>query len=245
MFEVIPAVDVRGGRCVRLYQGDYHRETVFSDDPVATARRWADAGAPRLHVVDLDAAREGGPHNRELIARLIREASVPVQVGGGIRSPGDAAWWLEDAGADRVVIGTLAFTAADIVAKLASRYGGRIVVALDARGGVLRVRGWTASAGVPVEVAIRDLADIGVRRFVYTDIERDGTLQGPDVEALERLLASLPAGVRLIASGGVASVEDIAALARLDLEGVIVGRALYDGRVDLTRALEAVRTLNR
>ncbi len=244
MFDIIPAVDIRGGRCVRLYQGDYARETVFSDDPVATARRWAELGAPRLHVVDLDAARDGASPNRELVVRLIEEAGVPVQVGGGIRSADDAVWWFEEGKADRVVVGTLAFTARDAVAELAARYGGRIVVALDARHGEVRVRGWTASAGMPLERAALELSDAGVQRFIYTDIERDGTLEGPDVEALERLLNSLPGHVRVIASGGVASVEHIVALARLRLEGVIMGRALYDGRVDLTRALEAVRALN-
>lgn len=244
MFEVIPAVDIRAGRCVRLYQGDYGRETVFSDDPVAMAQRWIELGAPRLHVVDLDAARDGGPGNRETIARIVVEARVPVQVGGGVRSASEVAWWLDQAGADRVVIGTLAFRQPDAVAPLTLRYGDRIAVALDVRDGNVQVRGWTESAGLPVEQAVRTLAGAGVRRFIYTDIARDGTLSGPDIEGLGRLLRSAPAGVRFIASGGIASVEHILALARLDIDGAIVGRALYDGRVDLRAAVEAVRHLS-
>lgn len=238
-------MDIRDGRCVRLYQGDYGRETVFSDDPVATARHWVELGAPRLHVVDLDAARSGPPGNRELIARLIRDVRAPVQVGGGVRSAEDATRWLDDVGADRVVIGTLAFTERRAVSELAARYGDRIAVALDVREGAVQVRGWTESAGLPVERAVRELAEAGVRRFVYTDIARDGTLHGPDVRGLTKVLNVAPSGVRFIASGGVASTSDIVALARLDIDGVIVGRALYDGRIDLTEALDAVRRLGR
>jgi phosphoribosylformimino-5-aminoimidazole carboxamide ribotide isomerase len=245
MFEVIPAVDIRGGRCVRLYQGDYARETVFADDPVAMALRWVALGAPRLHVVDLDAARDGGPANRPIIARIIAGARVPVQVGGGVRSSEDVAWWLDEAGADRVVIGTLAFRQPVAVAGLAARYSERIAVALDVRDGAVRVRGWTESSGLPVDRAVHDLAAAGVRRFVYTDIARDGTLSGPDVAGLGRLLESAPRGVRFIASGGVASLEHILALARLDIDGVIVGRALYDGRIELAQAIENVRRLTR
>jgi phosphoribosylformimino-5-aminoimidazole carboxamide ribotide isomerase len=226
-----------------LYQGDYGRETVFSDDPVAMALRWVELGAPRLHVVDLDAARDGGPGNRETIARIVLEARVPVQVGGGVRSPEDVAWWLDEAGADRVVIGTLAFRQPDMVASLALRYGDRIAVALDVRDGYVQVRGWTESADLPAEQAVRTLTDAGVRRFIYTDIARDGTLSGPDIEGLARLLRSAPSGARFIASGGIASVEHILALARLDVDGAIVGRALYDGRVDLSSAIDAVRRL--
>ncbi len=241
MFEIIPAVDIRGGRCVRLYQGDYGRETVFSDDPIGMAKRWVELGARRLHVVDLDAARSGASTNRELIARLIREVPVPVQVGGGVRSAADVAWWLAEGRADRVVIGTLAFTDRQTVSELAASWGDRIAVALDVREGTVQVRGWTESAGVPVERAVRELADSGIRRFVYTNIARDGTLEGPDVDGLAKVLSAAPAGVRFIASGGVASVADVEALARLDIDGVIIGRALYDGRVDLKDALEAVR----
>lgn len=240
MFEVIPAVDIRGGRCVRLYQGDYERETVFSADPVATALRWAEAGAPRLHVVDLDGARDG-PENASCIERIVRESPIPVQVGGGIRSADAAARWLDRAGADRVILGTLAFVDRAAVGGLAARYGGRVVVALDVREGLVRTRGWLDSSGTTAAEALRALAALGVQRFLYTNIARDGTLEGPDLEGIGALLAAAPPGVRVIASGGVSSVEDVDALARLPLEGVIVGRALYDGRIDLEGALEAAR----
>ncbi len=239
MFEVIPAIDIRGGQCVRLYQGDYGRETVFSADPEAMARQWIDQGAPRLHVVDLDAARDGSSGNAALIERIIASSPVPVQVGGGMRSGEIIRRWLDDAGADRVVTGTFALTSPEAFAEVAAKYGRRVAVTLDVRDGVVATRGWLESSGLPVAQALSRLAGLGARLFIYTDIARDGTLTEPDYAGINALLRQAPIGVRLIASGGVASVNHVQHLARLDLDGVIVGRALYDGRVSLPEAIAA------
>jgi phosphoribosylformimino-5-aminoimidazole carboxamide ribotide isomerase len=231
MFEIIPAIDIRGGRCVRLLQGDYDRETVYDGDPVAVARRWAAAGAPRLHVVDLDAARAGAPVNADLIAAIARAVSVPLQVGGGIRTEAVArAYW--EVGVERLVLGTAAVRDAALVERLVELAPERVVVAVDAHDGIVRVDGWTAAANVSaLELAL------GVRRFLYTDIARDGSLTAPNVEALRRLVAATPAPV--IASGGVARVAHVRQIAACGAEGVIIGRALYTGDVDLAEALAA------
>jgi phosphoribosylformimino-5-aminoimidazole carboxamide ribotide isomerase len=236
--DVIPAIDLRDGCCVRLFQGDYDRETVFSDDPVATAQRWAAEGAPRLHVVDLDGARAGRPVNDGAVRNIIGAAGVPVQVAGGVRKIDDVDAWTT-AGADRVVLGTAALRDEGLVREACRRYGERIVVSLDARDGILKAQGWTESTGERAEDALRRLEALGVRRFVFTDIGRDATLTSPNLEAIGALLSITKAA--LIASGGVASVEHIARLAELGVEGVIVGMALYDGRLRLPDALAAAR----
>jgi phosphoribosylformimino-5-aminoimidazole carboxamide ribotide isomerase len=234
MFEVIPAIDIRGGRCVRLLQGDYGRETVYDADPVAVARRWAAAGAPRLHVVDLDAARAGVPVNADLITAIARAVPVPLQVGGGIRSEAVArAYW--EAGVERVVLGTAAVRDAALVAELVASAPERVVVAIDARDGVVRLDGWTTAADLSALDLVARMTALGVRRFLYTDIARDGSLTGPNVEALRRLVAMTPAPV--LASGGVARVAHVRQLAACGVEGVIIGRALYTGDVDLVEAL--------
>ncbi len=234
MFEVIPAIDIRGGRCVRLLQGDYDRETVYDADPVAVARRWAAAGAPRLHVVDLDAARTGAPVNAELVAAIARAVPVPLQVGGGIRSEAVArAYW--EAGVERVVLGTAAVRDVALVTRLVELAPERVVVAVDARDGVVRVDGWTAAAGVSALELVARMTALGVRRFLYTDIARDGSLTAPNVEALRRLVAATSAPV--IASGGVARVAHVRQIAACGAAGVIIGRALYTGDVDLAAAL--------
>ena len=236
--EVIPAVDLRGGRCVRLVQGDYERETVFSDEPVAVARRWAELGAPRLHVADLDGAREGRPVNGQAARAIIDAVSIPVQVSGGVRTLDAVGTWIR-AGASRVVLGTAVVHEPELAAEAVRRHGGeRIVVSVDAKDGLVATDGWTSTTEVRAEELIERLAGLGVRRFVYTDILRDGTLTSPNYEAIEALLKSTDAA--LIAAGGVAEVAHLVRLAELGVEGVIVGRALYDGRVDLPEALAAV-----
>jgi phosphoribosylformimino-5-aminoimidazole carboxamide ribotide isomerase len=236
--EVIPGIDLRGGKCVRLLHGDFARETVFADDPAAMARRWQAEGAPRLHVVDLEGSRDGEARNIEAIAAILRAVSIPVQVAGGIRDE-EGALRLLDLGATRVVIGTAAVRDPELVARLAARDPEAVVVALDARDGVVRTDGWTASAGVGVGELARRMTALGVRRFLYTDIGRDGALTGPNVEAYRALCARTDAAVQ--ASGGVARREDIAALTGTGVEGVIVGRALYTGDLRLADALAAAK----
>ncbi len=237
--ELFPAIDLRDGRCVRLYQGDYARETVYGDDPVAQARTFQEAGAPWIHVVDLDAARTGEPRNRDVVAAIADAVQVPVQTGGGIRSL-DAARALADAGVARVVLGTAALEDEALVRDIARTQ--RVAVGLDVRGREVAVRGWEHGSGQDLlEVAAR-FEDAGVEALIVTQIARDGTLEGPDLEGLSEVLASSP--LPLVASGGVGTVDDVAALAALTVQGrrlagAIVGRALYEGHFSLTEALHA------
>ncbi len=236
--EVIPAIDLRGGRCVRLTQGDYDRETVFSDDPIAVATRWANEGAARLHVVDLDGAREGRPVNDGVVRDIIAAVELPVQVAGGVRDLDAIDGWLA-AGADRVVLGTAAVRESDLVAAACRRHGERVVVSIDARDGVVAVEGWREATGEQAEVLLRRMARLGVRRFVYTDINRDAMPDSPNFDAVAAMVAA--SGAPIIAAGGVAEVAHLVRLAELGVEGAIVGLALYDGRVRLPEALAAVR----
>lgn len=242
--DIIPAIDIRGGRCVQLVQGDYARETVFGDDPVAMAHRWVAQGARRLHVVDLDGAKERRPVNHEIVRRIVREAGVPVQVAGGMRDAAAIAQWAE-AGASRVVVGTLAVEDPDALAALVRQYGELISIAIDVRDGNVATRGWLTTSDVAAEDFARRMAALGVAHFIYTDIRRDGMLQHLDFDAPRRMLevlAETDAPASLIYSGGVTSIEDVIALSSMPLEGAIVGTALYDGRIDLQQALQALIT---
>ena len=235
--EVIPAIDLRGGRCVRLHQGDFAQETVFSDDPVAMARQWQQQGGPRLHLVDLDGAATGEPAHLDVISAIVAALDIPVQVGGGIRAAGTARAWLE-AGVDRVVIGTAAVRNPEMVQEVCRAHGsGRVVVAVDARDGIVAVQGWQEASEVSALELAHRMAALGVSRLLYTDIARDGTLSGPDLDTNARLVRET--GMTVLASGGVSSVEDIRRLAPTGVEGVIVGRALYTGAVALPEAIEA------
>ncbi len=236
--ELIPAIDIRGGRCVRLVQGDYARETIYDADPLAVARRWVEGGATRLHVVDLDGARDGGPRNRELIERIAAGVAVPVQVGGGIRTAEDARRYCA-AGLARVILGTSAVEDRALVRELVAALGEALVVGIDARDGVVRTRGWIESAGVAALDLARELRELGVGRFVYTDIGVDGMLQGPNLAALRQFIAA--AGCPVIASGGVTRISDLPAIAATGAEAVIVGKALYSGDLQLSEALAALR----
>ena len=230
-----PAIDIRDGHAVRLTRGDYGRETVYDDDPLDAARRWLGQGARALHVVDLDGARSGKPRNLEHIRRIAAESSVPVQVGGGLRDAGAVADAL-DAGADRVVLGTAALAEPQLVAALADEHGERIAVGVDARSGRVAVEGWERETGATAAQTVAELAGRGVRRFVYTPVEVDGTLEGPGVDDLEEVAGAAGAAA-LIYSGGVGSVDDLRQLRGLGieaLEGIIVGRALYEGRFTVT-----------
>jgi phosphoribosylformimino-5-aminoimidazole carboxamide ribotide isomerase len=239
--QLFPAIDLRGGRCVRLYQGDYGRETVYGDDPVAQARAFADAGAPWVHVVDLDAARTGEPVNRPVIAAIAAAVEVPVQVGGGVRDVA-AADALFDAGVERVVVGTAALEDPAFVRTLAARR--RVAVGLDVNGREVAVRGWIEGSGRTLDDVAAEFADAGVDALVVTQIARDGTLEGPDLDLYRELLASTP--LEVVASGGVGTRAHLLALASLaehgrGLAGVIVGRALYEGRFTIHEAIVDAR----
>lgn len=239
--ELYPAIDLLGGRCVRLYQGDYSRATEYGDDPVAQAKAFAAEGAPWVHMVDLDAARTGDPRNRELIAAVAGAVDVPVQTGGGVRDDA-AADALFSAGVRRVVVGTAALESPDWVRRLATRYPGGVAVGLDARGRDVAVRGWLEDSGRDVVDVAREFEDAGVAALVVTEIGRDGTLEGP---ALDQLAAVLEAtSLDVVASGGVGSLADLRALAGLEagarrLGGAIVGRALYEGAFTVAEGVGA------
>ena len=237
--EVIPALDLRGGRVVRLSQGDYARETVYSDDPAATACGFVEAGATRLHVVDLEAARDGGAANEPAVRSILAAAAdVPVQVGGGVRSL-ERARAVLDLGADRVVMGTVALELPDLLKDVAERLPGRVILGLDARDGRVAVHGWREISALRVEDALRRFEGLPLAGVLHTDIGRDGLLGGPNLESTVRLagLTRLP----VIASGGVSCVADLVALARTRvIAGAIVGRALYTGALELGEALREV-----
>jgi phosphoribosylformimino-5-aminoimidazole carboxamide ribotide isomerase len=237
--DLFPAIDLRDGRCVRLYQGDYDRETVYGDDPVAQARAFAADGAPWIHVVDLDAARTGDPVNRAAVAAIAAAVDVPVQTGGGVRDDA-AADALLSSGVRRVVVGTAALDDPDWVRRLAGRYPGRVAVGLDARGRDVAVRGWVEGSGHDLVDVARRFDDAGVAALVVTEIGRDGTLEGPALDQLSDVLAAT--GLDVVASGGVGSLSDLRALATLAVDGrrlagAIVGRALYEGAFRLSEAV--------
>ena len=236
--EVIPAIDLKDGRCVRLFQGDFDQETVFSDDPLSMALSWQEQGGHRLHLVDLDGAFQGKPVHLDVISAIVRGLDIPVQVGGGIRDLAAAAAWLE-AGVDRVVIGTAAVRDPDMVQEICRKHGSqRVVVSVDAKDGLVALQGWTEATNITVLELAHQMAQIGVVRLLYTDIARDGALTGPDFETNSQLVKET--GLAVLASGGVASVEHIKELLPTGVEGVIVGRALYTGAVSLPEALAAV-----
>jgi len=225
-----PAIDIQGGRAVRLRQGRFEDETVYRDDPAEAARDWVQAGARALHVVDLDGAREGEPRSIEHLER-IAGLGVPVQYGGGLRSI-EALEAALAAGAERVILGTAAFRDVDLLDEAIARFGGRVVVSVDVRGGHVATAGWTETSRLPAVEAIVRLQDRGVRAFVYTDADRDGMLEGPDLGDV-RAVAEAVRG-RFVYSGGIGSAEDLRALASLrlvNLAGAISGKALYEGRL--------------
>jgi phosphoribosylformimino-5-aminoimidazole carboxamide ribotide isomerase len=236
-----PAIDILGGRAVRLWQGDYERETVYDDVPADVAKRWADAGAEWLHVVDLDGARAGNPENLKAIEMISGAVSCAIEVGGGLRDYASVEAVLE-AGAARVVVGTAALRDPDFLAELlAGRGAEEVVVSVDARGGQVSLAGWTESSGVDVADAVTDLTRRGVARFLFTPIEVDGTMEGPNLPELERVARATEAAV--IASGGVGTLGHLRELARVaagNVEGVIVGRALYEGRFTVPEAMAAL-----
>jgi phosphoribosylformimino-5-aminoimidazole carboxamide ribotide isomerase len=238
---LLPAIDIRGGQAVRLERGDFAKETVYDADPLDAARKWVEEGAQQLHVVDLDGAREGRPVNLDHLRRIAGELDVPVQYGGGLRSFVAVRDALA-AGAQRVVLGTAAYTDVEFLDSVIAQWGNRVVVAIDVRDGVVSVAGWTEKTQMPPEDVIRRMQSRGVKQFVYTNVDHDGMLDGPDLDEVQRM-AEVIRG-RFLYSGGIASLDDLVGLKELrlvNLAGVISGKALYEGRFNVADAMEVLR----
>lgn len=232
---LFPAIDIRGGKCVRLLKGRFDQETVFADRPADMAIKWQTQGGKYLHLVDLDGALQGRPVNLEAIGDIIANVNVPIQLGGGIRNIESIEAWLE-AGVSRVILGSIAVKNPDLVKEACHKFGERIVVGIDAKEGEVAVEGWGISGGVKATELAKRMADVGVARIIYTDISRDGTLSGVNVESTVELARA--AGIPVIASGGVAGMDDVYKVAAApEIEGMIIGKALYTGKIDLTEAL--------
>ena len=238
--DVIPAIDLLEGRCVRLFQGDYAQSQVFSENPVEVARQWEAEGATRLHLVDLDGAKAGKPENWQAIEAIARAVNLPIQVGGGLRDA-DRVSALFDLGVQYAILGTVAVENPELVGQLCERFPGQIIVGIDAREGRVATRGWLETSEVMAVELARRMGDMGAAAIVYTDIKRDGTLKGPNMEALRELARAIDTPV--IASGGVSNLSDLLKLLSLvpsGVSGVVVGKALYTGDVSLKEAIRAV-----
>ena len=232
--EIIPAVDIRGGKCVRLYQGDYSQETVFQEDPVAAALTWCSQGARWLHVVDLDGAAMGEPQNMEVVKKIVRETGLLVELGGGIRQAETAETVLRQ-GVSRIILGTAAIENRGLVGKLCQRFGEAIAVSLDARDGKIAIHGWQKNTVVDVLQLSGEMVDIGVKRLIYTDIRKDGTLTQPNFDMIRRLVSQLT--VPVIVAGGISKLEHLRTLKELGVKGAVIGKALYTGDIDLREAI--------
>ena len=233
--ELIPAIDLIEGKCVRLYQGDYSKETVYSNDPVEVALRWQSLGARRIHIVDLDGARSGQPDNLPVVKRIVKAVGVPVQMGGGVRSL-DSARRIIEAGVQRVMLGTVAVREPEVARSTCDELGSEaVVVAVDSRDGIVAVSGWTSGSDIKATELIASMMEAGARTFLCTDISRDGTLSGPNYGLMRELVEVAGSGV--IAAGGIASIEHLRDLAKVGVGGAVVGKALYTGDIDLAEAL--------
>ena len=235
--EVIPAIDLREGKCVRLYQGDYARETVFSADPVGVALRWQAKGAKWLHLVDLDGAAAGEPRNIAAIEQIVSAVGIPVQLGGGIRRLETIEQMLQ-MGVQRLILGTAAIQEPALVQEACQRFGQGIIVSIDARDGLVATQGWREKSSTAATELVQGMAALGAKRFIYTEIARDGTLTGPNFKSIEELLTvtDLP----IIVAGGISSISHLQRLSQLGVEGAIVGKALYTDDIDLGEALASV-----
>lgn len=236
---IIPAIDLKDGRCVRLLKGEEGTETVFSEDPVAVALRWQGAGAALLHLVDLDGAFEGAPRNFDLIRAIAGAVNIPVQAGGGIRSMETVRSYFA-AGVSRVILGTAAFSDTPLLEAACAEFPGRIAVGLDTKGGRIAVKGWKEVLDLDMGQVLAGLAESGVAMIIHTDVDRDGTMSGVEVATVEGFLRSCP-DLPVVASGGIATMRDLEVLATLEgsgLVGVIVGRSIYTGSIDLPEAVE-------
>ena len=235
-----PAVDIYRGKAVRLVEGDFDAQTVYHDDPLEAARSWVAAGTRYLHVIDLDGAKEGEPRSLEHLERIVRETGVSVQYGGGLRTAEAVSAALE-AGAERAIIGTAAFRDVDFLDDVVAAHGSRIVVAVDVRGGTISTSGWTETTELPPGEAMRRLADRGVRSFIYTNVDKDGKLEGPDLDEVLRIAADVRG--RFLYSGGIGKLDDLHALyglRQVNLAGVVVGKALYEQRFTVAEGQEAL-----
>lgn len=236
---ILPAIDIKDGQCVRLYQGDYAKTTVYDNDPAEVAVRWHKAGAKWLHIVDLDGATQGYPVNLEILKRVRATTHISIEVGGGLRSM-EHIEQVFNAGADRVILGTVAITNRVLLQEALVCYGDRIAVGLDARDGKIAIAGWLETSGVTATELATELSALGVRRFIYTDIARDGAMTGPNIEEIARMQEAITQATNtysLIASGGVSSLADLHVLAAMGVEGAIVGKALYTGDINLHTAI--------
>jgi phosphoribosylformimino-5-aminoimidazole carboxamide ribotide isomerase len=237
--EIIPAIDIRGGRCVRLYQGDYKQETVFYEDPVTAALTWYAQGARWLHIVDLDGAAAGEPRNMEVVGQIMKETALSIELGGGIRQE-EVAKELLRQGVSRLVLGTAAIENRELVERLCRQFGQAIAVGLDARDGRIAIRGWQKNTTVEVLQLSREMVDAGAKRLIYTDIKRDGTLTEPNFDMIKRLVAE--ANVPIIVAGGISQLEHLLRLRNLGVEGAIIGKALYAGDINLGEAIVSLGT---
>jgi phosphoribosylformimino-5-aminoimidazole carboxamide ribotide isomerase len=233
-----PAVDLKDGKCVRLMQGRFDRMTEYGDDPVAMARKWASLGAEALHVVDLDGARSGTAGNREIIKAMAAAVRIPVQTGGGIRTAADVEELLA-AGLARVILGTAAVKDRKMVKTMLETYGNRIIIGIDAKDGLVAVEGWESGSGLEAVAFAREMAALGAKTVIYTDIATDGTLAGPNLAAMKEMIDA--SGLEVIASGGVGSVTDLVALKEIGATGAITGKAIYTGAIDLAEALAVLK----
>jgi len=234
MFEVIPAIDILEGKCVRLKQGQYGAETIYSKNPAEVARKWESEGAKRLHIVDLDGARTGLPANIGVIKTIIKEVGIPVQVGGGIRNFTIISDLIKY-GADRIILGTTAIKNPNLLSNVCEKFDDKIAVAIDAKGEVAAAEGWMYVTKKNIFTLAKEAIDLGVRRFIYTDISRDGMLEGPNFAGIKNFAAQI--NVPLIASGGISKKEDVDQIRELGVEGCIVGKALYEGKIRLADIL--------
>jgi phosphoribosylformimino-5-aminoimidazole carboxamide ribotide isomerase len=240
--QILPAIDLRGGKCVRLRQGDYTQETVFGDDPVTMARRWVDAGAERLHLVDLDGARAGRPVNHEVVQSIVRSAGVACQMGGGIRDESSIRLVLEEIGVDRAIVGTQALKEPAWFREMVGKYPGRVALGLDARDSMVATEGWLDVSSMSAIELARQYADLDLAAVIYTNIANDGMMQGVDQGTIDDMIALTELGLPVIASGGVTTLDDIRNLAATSqthprLIGAIVGRAIYEGTLNVADAL--------
>ena len=236
--QIWPAIDLLGGKCVRLKQGDYQRETVFSDDPVAVARQFQDQGAQHLHLVDLDGAREGKPVNLEVVRQIVAAVDMECELGGGIREEESISELLQ-IGLNRLVLGTSALKRADWFRTMCRQYPRQLVLGIDARNGMVATDGWLETSATPATTLADDFCDVPLAAIVYTDIATDGMMQGPNVEAMAEMQAHVD--VPVVASGGVTTASNVSQLASAGLSGAIIGRSLYEEKITIQAALEAVR----
>ncbi len=237
---LVPAIDMLNGQCIRLYKGDYNKVTVYGD-PVEIGKKWQDMGAEMIHLVDLDGAEAGNPKNLEVIKKLVKSLDIPLELGGGIRSMDTIKMYL-DLGVQRVILGTAAVENMALVACAAAVYGNRIVVGIDADNGIVKTKGWLNDTKIKALTLAYDMKELGIERIIYTDINRDGTLTGPNLEETESLAKE--SGLRITASGGMASMKDVKAVMKLEQFGVdevILGKALYENKIDLIEALKLTR----